>query len=90
MMREHFLTTDSFPPSGKNVKSVRPFIDLPTDIDLQVLNGIDMGRSLLKERFVSSALDGASVMLKNKSGVAAKNHSTISLSAYLALHEPPT
>ena len=30
----------------KIVKSARPFTDLPTDIDLQVLNGLDMGRTL--------------------------------------------
>ncbi len=47
MMREHFLTTDrAFRTVYKIVKSGRPFTDLPTDIDLQVLNGIDMGRTL--------------------------------------------
>lgn len=28
------------------MKSARPFTDLPTDIDLQVMNGLDMGRTL--------------------------------------------
>ena len=47
MQRDHFLTTDRvFRTVYKIVKSGRPFTDLPSDIDLQVLNGLDMGRTL--------------------------------------------
>ncbi|XP_034004054.1 E3 SUMO-protein ligase KIAA1586-like [Trematomus bernacchii] len=47
MQRDHFLTTDRvFRTVYKIVKSARPFTDLPTDIDLQVMNGLDMGRTL--------------------------------------------
>lgn len=47
MQRDHFLTTDRvFRAVYKIVKSGRPFTDLPVDIDLQVLNGLDMGRTL--------------------------------------------
>ena len=46
MQRAPFLTTDRvFRTVYKIVKSGRPFTDLPTDIDLQVLNGLDMGRT---------------------------------------------
>ncbi len=51
MMRDHFLTTNRvFCTVYKTVKSGRPFTDLPTDIDLQVLNGIDMGRTLHSDK----------------------------------------
>ncbi|XP_027145225.1 E3 SUMO-protein ligase KIAA1586-like [Larimichthys crocea] len=47
MQRDHFLSTDRvFRTVYKIVKSGRPFTDLPIDIDLQVLNGLDMGRTL--------------------------------------------
>ena len=47
MQSVHFLSTDRvFRTVYKIVKSARPFTDLPTDIDLQVLNGLDMGRTL--------------------------------------------
>ena len=42
MQRDHFLTTDRvFRTVYKIVKSGGPFTDLPTDINLQVLNGLD-------------------------------------------------
>lgn len=51
MMRDQFLTTDRvFRTVYKFSKSGRPYTDLETDIDIQVLNGLDMGRTLHSEK----------------------------------------
>ncbi|KAE9535982.1 hypothetical protein AGLY_007883 [Aphis glycines] len=49
----------------KIVKTQRPFVDLPNEVDLQVLNGINMGNILHSDKTCSAiALHIASVMKK--------------------------
>ena len=51
MMRDQFLTTDwVFRTVYKIAKSRQPYTDLETDTGIQVLNGLDMGRTLHSEK----------------------------------------
>jgi len=43
---EFDTTCRVFRTAYKIAKNGRPFVDLETDVDLQVLNGLDMGRTL--------------------------------------------
>ncbi len=55
VQRDHFLSTDQvFRTVYKIVKSARPFTDLPTDTDLQVLNGLDILKNFTLRPFLCS------------------------------------
>ena len=67
MHQTHFLTTETVFRTVYNIaKSQRPFTDLPQQIDLQVLNGISMGRILHSDKTCADiAIHIASEMKKN-------------------------
>jgi len=65
-LKSKFSTTEKvFRTVYKIVKTQRPFVDLPNEIDLQVLNGINMGNILHSDKtYADIALHIASEMKK--------------------------
>lgn len=55
MKLDQFTSTDRvFRTTYKIGKSARPYSDLPIDVDLQVLNGVDMARTLHSDKSCAS------------------------------------